>query len=465
MSDGPNPEFETQLSRARIDVARAEAALAAVGGDFGRIARGRPLGLIRVRDEGELGTVVALANACSARLTLRTGGNSQSGQSLASGSYCVSLADLPRVVRVDAARATATCSASCGWRDVIEAAALDGLVPRAVPLNIDLSVGGTLSAGGIGASGHRYGSACSNVVSLVVITGAGERVECSREQRPEVFDAVLGGLGRVAAITSVTLALRQAKRNVHNIFALYTNLGDCLADMRFLAAQPACSYIEGSCSTSFLGLRKTAHGRQPLLRWFHGIQFSIEHDDGPGADLDEVLGRLRCFEVVHREDDDHRLFLDRYQARFESMRSSGAWDQAHPWFECFLPRDAAAAFIAEVLPMIPPALGDGHRLFEIDGGACPRYLQLPVDASNTSLAFAILPAGVPEPARATALRFVEGATDLLHRHGGRRYLSGWLGAGDESFWRRHHGDQYDAWVAIKRTLDPRGVLTSDLFSA
>jgi len=465
MLDGPNPEFETQLSHARIGVDSGDAALAVASGDFGRVTRARPLGLIRVRDEGELATVIELANASSARLTLRTGGNSQSGQSLADGSYCVSLADLERFVRVDPARATATCSASSSWRAVIDAAAKHGLVPKVVPLNIDLSVGGTLSAGGIGASSHRYGSACSNVVSLTAVTGAGERVECSRERRPDVFDAVLGGLGRTAAITSVTLGLRPARRNVHNVFALYTDLADCLADMQLLATLPACSYIEGSCSSCFSGLKKAAHGRQPLLRWFHGIQFSIENDHGPGDAIDEVLGRLRAFEIVHREDDDHRLFLDRYQARFESMKSSGAWQQAHPWFECFLPADAAAPFIEQVLPTIPPALGDGHRLFAIDGRGNPKYLQLPVDASNTALAFAILPPGVPEHARAASLSFVEGATELLHRHGGRRYLSGWLGARDESFWRRHHGGLYEAWLATKRTLDPNGVLTSALFPA
>ena len=90
---------------------------------------------------------------------------------------------------------------------------------------------------------------------------------------------------------------------------------------------------------------------------------------------------------------------------------------------------------------------------------------LPVDASNTSLAFAILPPGVPQPAHAAATSFVENATELLHRHGGRRYLSGWLGARDPAFWRSHHGHLYDAWLEAKRTLDPNGVLTSALLPA
>ena len=104
-------------------------------------------------------------------------------------------------------------------------------------------------------------------------------------------------------------------------------------------------------------------------------------------------------------------------------------------------------------------------MFTIAGRSNPKYLQLPVDASGTSFAFAILPPGVPEPARAAATRFVESATELMFRHGGRRYLSGWLGAPDEAFWRRHHGASYEAWIATKRTLDPNGVLTSALFPA
>jgi cytokinin dehydrogenase len=464
MSDRVNVEFEARLAEAGVDVSGAAAA-GAVSEDFGRIARGRPLGLIRVRDERELQSVIELANSCRARLTLRSGGNSQSGQSLAHDSYCVSLSELERHVSVDASSATLECSASCSWRALIDAGAAHALVPKLVPLNLDLSIGGTLSAGGIGASSHRYGSACSNVLSLTAITGAGERVVCSRAERPEVFDAVLGGLGRSAAITSLTLSLRPARRNVHTVFALYTSLRDCLTDLRFLAKQAACSYIEGSCSTCFQGLRKTPTGRQPLLRWLYGIQFSVEHEGEPDAIVQPLIDQLRCLEVSHREDDEHRLFLDRYQARFESMRATGAWSQAHPWFECFLPADAAPAFIEELLPMIPVALGDGHRLFAIEGAGNPRYLQLPVDSSDTSLAFALLPAGVPDIARAAALGFIDRATDLLHRHGGKRYLSGWLGARDGAFWERHHGDLHREWDAVKRMLDPNGVLTSQLFPA
>jgi cytokinin dehydrogenase len=272
-------------------------------------------------------------------------------------------------------------------------------------------------------------------------------------------------LGQAAVLTSATLSLRPAKRRVRTVFALYTRLADCLVDLDFLGAHADCSYIEGSCSTSFQGLKKTPAGRQPLLRWFYGIQLSVEYDVEPAPDLQSIIEQLHCFEIVHHETDEHLLFLDRYQARFEAMRRMGAWEQTHPWLECLLPAEAAPAFIAELLPMVPIMFGDGHRLFSVQGAANPKYLQLPVGPSQRSFVVALLPGGVPESALPAALDFVQRATDLLHRHGGKRYLSGWLGGRDPEFWRRHHGSLFDEWVASKRALDPNHVLTSELFSA
>ena len=460
----PNLVFEGQLARANIELPRGDHALTSARGDFGRVARGRPQGLIRIRDERELQMVVDAANATGTKLTVRSGGNSQSGQSIADRSYCLDVSELERSVQVDPLGATVTCSASSNWRAVAEAAAKHHLAPLVVPLNLDLSVGGTLAAGGVGASSHRYGTAASNVVSLTAITGAGERVTCSPSTRRDVFEAVLGGLGRSAVLTSATLSLRPAQRRVRTVFAFYTKLQDCLADMRFLGAQKVCSYIEGSCSTAFQGLKKTSAGRQPLFRWLYGIQFSVEYDAEPEPDLQPLIDQLHCFEIVHQETDDHLLFLDRYQARFEVMRRMGAWDQAHPWLESLLPAERAPAFIEELLPMVPSVFGDGHRLFCVHGAANPKYLQLPVGDANTSLVVALLPAGIPESALPIALEFVERATDLVHRNGGKRYLSGWLGRRDEEFWRRHYGSLYDEWAASKRSLDPKHVLTSELFS-
>src|SRR6185436_20014861 len=125
-----NCEFERRLASAAIALGKDERALGSVERDFGRIAGGRPLGVIHACDERELQAVFELANACRVRLTLRAGGNSQSGQSLAHGSYNVSLSRLEKSLQVEPLRAAAVCSASCTWRELVQASAGHGLVPN-----------------------------------------------------------------------------------------------------------------------------------------------------------------------------------------------------------------------------------------------------------------------------------------------------------------------------------------------
>jgi FAD/FMN-containing dehydrogenase len=49
-------------------------------------------------------------------------------------------------------------------------------LPAVVPLNLDLTVGGTVSAGGIGATSHTHGPVVSNVSEITAVTGSGRSV-------------------------------------------------------------------------------------------------------------------------------------------------------------------------------------------------------------------------------------------------------------------------------------------------
>jgi FAD/FMN-containing dehydrogenase len=59
------------------------------------------------------------------------------------------------------------------------------LTPPVMPDAMMLTVGGTLSVGGIGETSYRYGAQVDNVVELDVVTGAGELVTCSPERNSD----------------------------------------------------------------------------------------------------------------------------------------------------------------------------------------------------------------------------------------------------------------------------------------
>ena len=90
--------------------------------------------------------------------------------------------------------------AGARWSSVLGATLPLGLTPPVLTDYLELSVGGTLSAGGVGGASPHYGAQVDNVLELEVVTGAGQRVVCSPAQAPELFYAVLAGLGQCAAL-------------------------------------------------------------------------------------------------------------------------------------------------------------------------------------------------------------------------------------------------------------------------
>jgi FAD/FMN-containing dehydrogenase len=79
------------------------------------------------------------------------------------------------------------------------------LIPPVLPDHLGLSVGGTLSVGGISGTSFRHGAQVDHVTELEVVTGVGDLVRCTPTQAGDVFDAVLAGLGQCGIIVRATL--------------------------------------------------------------------------------------------------------------------------------------------------------------------------------------------------------------------------------------------------------------------
>jgi cytokinin dehydrogenase len=187
----------------------------------------------------------------------------------------------------------------------------------------------------------------------------------------------------------------------------------------------------------------------------------VEFSAGREPTVATHLRDLGCREIVHAEGTDTAEYAARYDARFEMMRATGAWQQAHPWLECLLPWDRAADILPSLIDRLPLSLGDGHRIMPLAHRPRPALLMVP-DGQPAAIAVAILPTGVAPSVQGPVLEALREAHDQLVAAGGKRYLSGWLFEPDDEAWRRHYGEHYDAWRARKRQLDPSGILRSRL---
>ena len=112
-------------------------------------------------------------------LATRGGGHSQGGQCLTDGGVVLDTMRLDRIQLLGSDLARAQGGAQ--WGKVLDALRGTRRLPRVMADIAEVTVGGTLSAGGLGTTSHRYGMQIGHVEQIEGVTGAGERLLCSRK--------------------------------------------------------------------------------------------------------------------------------------------------------------------------------------------------------------------------------------------------------------------------------------------
>lgn len=426
--------------------------------DFGGLLVGEALAQVRPVTIEALVALLGLARDEGFTLTLRGSGCSPGGQSLPAGGCSLDLSGLAGVA-VDPHERKVRCGGGATWRAVLAATAAHALAPAVMPANLDLTVGGTLAAGGIGSTSHRSGMAVCCVMGLTVVLGTGDCVHASINERREVYNAVLGGIGHFGVIVEAELELRPLLPRIQTFYLLYDDIVSFLGDQRRLTQERWCHHLEGFAVSATLGMRRNESGRRvSFARWFYGLQVSVEHMPGEEPSAASCLDGLGHRELVHAESNEGVAFAARADARFEMMRMTGAWHQPHPWLEYFLPFESAVTLLPRLLDQLPLFLGDGHRIMVLADRPRPSLLMLPAGAPV--VAFTIQPAGVTAPLQAQSLTSLHAVEQVLIAAGGKRYLGGWQFSRDEAAWRDHYGPHFDSWLAHKQALDPNQIFTS-----
>src|SRR5262249_35479647 len=152
-----------------------DATLSAFTDDLGHIIHRRPFAVLKPGSVNDLVSMVGFARQQGIKIGARGQGHTMFGQSLVQAGVVIDMSPLNTDPVVVGDRITVRAGVS--WRTVLEASLKKGLTPPVLTGYIGLSVGGTLSVGGIGGTTYRYGAQVDNVLELQVVTGAGQLVK------------------------------------------------------------------------------------------------------------------------------------------------------------------------------------------------------------------------------------------------------------------------------------------------
>ncbi|WP_433492123.1 FAD-binding protein [Nocardia grenadensis] len=139
-------------------------------------------------------------------LTLRGAGHSCDGQTVTNGELLVvySPESAARQVR-DHSETLTEAPAWASWSGLERYLNDRGRSAPVLTDHLSVSVGGTLSAGGVGVGSVKYGMQVDQVERIQLIDGTGVSRWCSRTECPELFRFALGGFGTVGLIEQVVL--------------------------------------------------------------------------------------------------------------------------------------------------------------------------------------------------------------------------------------------------------------------
>lgn len=428
----------------------------AVATDFGRLNERKPAAVVRPASAEDVTKVIKFAGKHGLGVSTRGGGHSQTGQSL-SEHIVVDMTSLCTLNNVDEKAGYVICQAGLKWRSLVEQLAPLQLSPPVLTNNLDVTVGGTLSSGGLGVASWRRGTQADNCLELEVVTGTGETVRCSADQNRELFDAVRAGMGQFGVITEAKLKLRRHQPRFRSYYLLYDNLNFLLEDLQTIMTDERFDYLESWCAPCAQGFRKVGPGRTPFAQWFFPLHATVETDGTNLPDTTRKLLGLRLYKHVHTEDGEIGEFFARLDPLFELWKRGGAWNFTHPWMECVLPWQSTMMYISRVLENFPPqALIGGHILLWPARGnvsSAPLFMR---PKSDFVMGFGILPA-FPKHLVEEPLVHLNMASQGAMMMGGKRYLSGWIKF-DQNQWKAHYGDLWPKVVELKKKYDPIGVL-------
>lgn len=422
--------------------------LAAVSDDFGHIVHRQPIAVLEPGSISDIIRIIQFVRTYKIKIAARGQGHSTYGQSQVEAGVVINMSTLNQIHSIGADRAIV--DPGVVWSQLLQQTLPHSLTPPVLTDYIELSIGGTLSVGGIGGATHRYGVQIDNVLEVQVVTGEGKLETCSKFQNRDLFEAVLGGLGQCGIIVQATIKLIAAATNTRVFLLFYDDLATFTRDQRLLISDQRFNYVEGQVVANDNG------------GWRYMLEAASFYNSPATPNNNVLLAGLNYIRGTEKiEDKSYFDFLNRLADTVAFLKSIGVWSYPHPWLNLFVPGSVVESFVGEVVSTLTLAdTGQGPILLYPVKTNCFHLPLFRVPTEEIVFLFSILRTAAP-PEDAVVTRMVSDNRRLFEQNrdlGGYKYSVSTIPFSQDD-WQQHFRPVWGKLVSAKRRYDPDNLLT------
>jgi len=396
----------------------------------------KPCAIVRPSSIADLMRAVRFAREHGLAATVRGGGHSVAGKSVAEGAMMIDLS-LMREVQVNPVRRIALAQGGATWGEFDREGQKFGLATTGGVIS-STGVCGLTLGGGIGWLMGKHGLSCDNVISADLVTAEGKHVTVSVSENEDLFWAIRGGGGNFGIVTALEFQLHDIA-TVHGGVVLYPrpHALDLLRRYRDLTRSAPDEL------TAYAALM-VGHGR-PMA----GIALchSGSREDGQAACEQYRLAAQPAVDMMG----------EKKYTEIQTMLDFTAPKGRHYYFKCPFLReltDEALRTIVEYTEELPTA--ETQVVLEHMHGAASR---VPVDQTAFGLrrnhySINIMPAWTEPEMAEKCIEWAEAFAAALNAFGASDAYVNYLGDEGPSAVKASYGANYSRLTALKKKYDP-----------
>ncbi len=315
---------------------------------------------------------------------------------------------------------------------------------------VDASIGGMVGTNASGTNAVRYGVMRDNVlgVEAVLADGTVLRTGGMAVKSSAGYDLTrlfVGSEGTLGVISEVTLRIHRLPQFVMAARAVFPDLhAAARAATRLIQSGMAIARVELLDEVTIAAVNAysgTAYPARPtLFLEFSGTEVSVRHDVAAAERIAAADG-AESLQAEEDEEARERLWDARHHAALAIMATAPA-------------KKLMSTDVCVPVSALADAVAEARRVVEAEGVTCAILGH--VGDGNYHTVFMVDPDDDAEVARAERIN-AEIVRFALSRHGTCTGEHG-IGLGKRAYLREERGAAVDAMQAIKRALDPDGIL-------